>query len=81
VDGAAGPEATRGFQGSLLELSVEVARDDRSGAYFVGATMPDRGAGPFFDAYFQGEIGDVRIYDRALTASDIQVIRQESGVR
>jgi hypothetical protein len=77
VDGTTGQEGIQSFAGSLLDLSSEAPRDDRSGAYFVGSTMPDRGAGDFFAGYFQGTIRDVRIYSQALSAGDIQTVRQE----
>lgn len=71
-----GEVKTKNFAGGVADLSAESPRDDRSGAYFIATTMPDRGAGSFFDAYFSGAVRDVRIYDRALSAGDVQVIRQ-----
>jgi hypothetical protein len=62
---------------ALVKLGVDNVRDERSGAYFIGSTMPDRGAGAFYDAYFHGAVSDVRLYGRALSAVEIQAIRQE----
>ena len=77
VDGAAVPDSPQDFDGSLLDLWTASPRDDRSGAYFIASTMPDRGAGAAYAAYFQGAIRDARIYDRALITADVQVIRQK----
>jgi hypothetical protein len=79
VDAANSP-ARQDFHGDLAQLWSDSPRDDRSGAYFIGSTMPDRGAGTFFAAHFQGAARDVRLYDQALNAGDVQVIRQESAV-
>lgn len=80
IDAADRP-ARQEFRGKLAQLWSDSPRDDRSGAYFIGSTMPDRGAGTFFAAHFQGAVRDVRLYDQALSAGDVQVIRQESAVK
>jgi hypothetical protein len=77
VDGIASQESPKRYSSEVTNLWPESPRDDRSGAYYIGSTMPDRGAGAFFDAYFQGAIRDVRLYSRALGVDDIQVILQE----
>jgi hypothetical protein len=77
VDGVASQESPKHYNSEVANLWPEAPRDDRSGAYYFGSTMPDRGAGAFFDAYLQGAIRDVRLYSRALSPDDIQVIRQE----
>jgi hypothetical protein len=81
VDGVAGEGSSQAFERDVTQLWLDSPRDDRSGAYFIGSTMPDRGAGTFFAAHFQGAVRDVRLYDQALSAGDVQVIRQESAVK
>jgi hypothetical protein len=77
LDGETVPNSPQQLRGDLIYLWSDPPRDDRSGAYFIGSTMPDRGAGSFFTAYFHGAIADVRLYDHALKPLEIQLLWQE----
>jgi hypothetical protein len=77
VDGSPVAGSPRPLGGPPAAVWGKLPRDDRSGAYFLGATLPDRGAGSFYNAYFQGVLADARLYERALSAGDIELIGQE----
>jgi hypothetical protein len=72
LDGEPVPGSPQNMKGDLVQLWSDPPRDDRSGAYFIGSTIPDRGAGSFFDAYFHGAVADVRFYDRALEQFEVK---------
>ena len=77
LDGEPVSGSPRKLGGDLAQLWSDSPRDDRSGAYFIGSSMPDRGAGSFYDAYFQGSLADVRLYNRALNHTEVQQIWRE----
>jgi hypothetical protein len=77
LDNEPAPDSPLMLEGNLTQLWHDSPRDDRSGAYFIGSNMPDRGAGSFFTAHFHGSIADVRLYDRALESNEVNQIWEE----
>jgi hypothetical protein len=63
------------YDGSTLRLflnGVQVASTARSGAMAPGPGPLRIGGNSLWGEYFQGRLDEVRIYDRALTAAEIQ---------
>jgi hypothetical protein len=77
LDGKPVTNSPRSMGDRLSNLQPEQPRDDRSGAFFIGSGLPDRGAGSFFNAYFNGTISDVRMYNRAIKQHEVQQIMHE----
>ena len=77
LDGEPVSASPRKLEGELAQLWPDSPRDDRSGAYFIGSSVPDRGAGTFYDAYFHGLLADVRLYNRALNHIEVHQIWRE----
>jgi hypothetical protein len=77
LDNKPAPDSPLMLKGKLTQLWHDSPRDDRSGAYFIGSNMPDRGAGSFFTAHFHGSIANVRLYDRALESNEVNQIWEE----
>jgi hypothetical protein len=77
LDGEPVSASPRKLGGDLARLWADSPRDDRSGAYFIGSSMPDRGAGTFYDAYFHGSLADLRLYNRALNHNEVLQIFHE----
>jgi hypothetical protein len=77
LNGQPVPDSAQPLKGDLITLWSEAPRDDRSGAYFLGTNGPDWGGGSFYDAYYQGALADARLYNRALSVAEIQLIGQE----
>lgn len=62
------------FTGSLQSLDQDADANHVSGEYYIGSTKPDRGAGSFFARHFKGFIGEIRIYNRALSEREVHTV-------
>src|SRR5262249_16892188 len=63
------------YDGATLRLSVngaEVASKSVSGSIGVTTDALTFGSDPFYGQYLSGRIDDIRIYNRSLTAAEIQ---------
>ncbi len=78
VDGEPVRTSPKSYAGKLLDLDEEAGKSYVAGEYYIGSSKPDQGAGSFYTRHFRGMIDDVRIYNRALSASEIQNLFGES---
>jgi hypothetical protein len=77
LDGEPVTNSPRPMVDRLSIFRSEQPRDDRSGAFFIGSGLPDRGAGSFYNTYFHGDIADGRMYNRAIEQHEVQQIMHE----
>jgi hypothetical protein len=78
IDGQPVKGSPRPYFGEPYNLDEDAGTNYSDGEYYIGSSKPDNGVGAYFTRHFRGMIDDVRIYNRALSASEIHHLFAQS---
>lgn len=78
LDGDAVAGSPQRYTGALLDLK-DAASAAEAGMLYVGSAKPDRGAGAYFTRHLHGLVDELRIYDRALSHTEVRELFEAGG--